>query len=216
MGRIKHGMAIGEHGNRHPLYAIWARMIRRCENPREAHYACYGGRGIRVCERWRKNVAAFLEDMGPRPSPAHSLDRIDVNGHYEPGNCRWATMREQQRNRRSNRMLTFRGETRCIVEWAELAGISATMLSSRLNRGWDPERALVEPRRLMKKPDSPRKSLTVDGETRTVTEWAAICGIKPKTIHFRLAAGYSPEAAVRTPLDPRVAAANDNRRRRAG
>jgi hypothetical protein len=79
-------------------YMTWYNLIRRCCDPRSPDFARYGGRGIRVCERWRHDFMAFLSDMGPRPSPAHSIDRRDNDGGYEPANCRWATRSQQQRN----------------------------------------------------------------------------------------------------------------------
>ena len=118
-----------------PEYRVWASMIGRCSYEGDTNFKKYGARGIRVCARWRHDFAAFLSDMGLRPTPKHSIDRIDTNGDYEPGNCRWATMKEQARNTRSNRLITFRGETRCLIEWSEILGMYRKKISRRLDAG---------------------------------------------------------------------------------
>jgi hypothetical protein len=120
-------------------------MHKRCYNPNWKQYADYGGRGIKVCDRWRKSYANFLADIGRRPSPNHSLDRIDHDGDYSPENCRWATAVEQARNRRMARMLTYGGETMCLSAWAERYSLRAQTLGRRLRAGWDAERALTTP-----------------------------------------------------------------------
>jgi hypothetical protein len=133
------------HGmSRTPTYNAWRGILARCYSPGFIGWARYGGRGIAVCDRWRENFAAFLADMGPRPSPRHSIDRIDVNGNYEPGNCRWATMTTQQRNRGNNRMITINGETLCVAEWADRHGIEHGTLLARL-RKMPPEQAVTLP-----------------------------------------------------------------------
>jgi hypothetical protein len=126
-------------------YDAWHMCIQRCENPNNPGYKTYGARGIRVCHRWH-SFENFFADMGPRPSPRHSIDRIDNDGDYEPGNCRWATPAEQARNRRTNRMIEFGGRTMCISDWAAEIGISCGSLMRRLDL-WGVERALTTPAR---------------------------------------------------------------------
>jgi len=128
-----------------PVYKGWAAMKDRCFNPRNTHYAEYGGRGITVCDRWRYSFTNFLKDMGER-KPGMTIERIDNDGNYEPGNCKWATRREQQRNRRACNYLNFNGETLCISEWADRTGLRHETIRSRLNRGWSIEKTLSTPR----------------------------------------------------------------------
>lgn len=116
-------------------------MKQRCNNPRNSHYADYGGRGIKICERWDQFVN-FLEDMG-EPSPGMSLDRIDVNKGYSPENCRWATIQEQNSNMRRNRLITYQGKTQTVAAWAREAGVDKRTLKSRLDSGWSTEDALT-------------------------------------------------------------------------
>jgi hypothetical protein len=107
-------------------------------------YKWYGGRGIRVCDRWQ-SFANFLADMGECPSATHTIDRKNGNGHYEPGNCRWATSKEQHRNKSNNRRITAFGRTLTLVEWAEEKGMDSRTLQMRFQRGWSAERALSRP-----------------------------------------------------------------------
>ncbi len=120
-------------------------MVRRCTKPYHSAYKRYGAKGITVCERWMV-FENFLSDMGERPEGT-TIDRINGNLGYEPGNCRWATIKDQQRNTKANRMVTFDGLTMCISEWAEKLGISKDTLSYRIERGWG-DRAFTEPPRL--------------------------------------------------------------------
>lgn len=127
-------------------YGIWSNMIRRCNNENDANYHNYGGRGIAVCDRWRQSFSAFYEDMGARPSVKHSIDRINNNGNYEPSNCRWATAKEQSRNKRMNYLVEYNGETKCVSEWAEVYGFKPSILYNRLvKQGWPFEKAVSWP-----------------------------------------------------------------------
>jgi hypothetical protein len=121
----KHGHSRVVSGRRSPEYTAWSGIVQRCTNPKNEKFPDYGARGIVVYDRWRRSFADFLADMGERPSRDHSVDRIDVNGNYEPSNCRWATRREQQANRRCNRMVRFNGETICLQEASRRIGFTA-------------------------------------------------------------------------------------------
>jgi hypothetical protein len=123
-------------------YRVYQAMLARCYRETSPDWPRYGGRGIEVCARWRESFQNFYADMGNRP-PGMSLDRIDVDGHYAPENCRWATPREQAQNRRKNRPLTFNGETKCLTQWARDTGIPYSTLFNRLKFGWPLKRALV-------------------------------------------------------------------------
>lgn len=126
----KHGEAA-----RTPEYWAWTNMIARCTNPEHKEWHNYGARGITVCGEWRNSFVAFLVALGRKTSPEHSLDRIDNNGNYEPGNVRWATKREQLRNTRRNRLVTFNGNTQCIKDMAKQLGTTYQTLQYRLKRG---------------------------------------------------------------------------------
>lgn len=156
LNRRTHGAAGTRRGDPAlPEYGVWVGMRDRCCRPSNKYFANYGGRGITVCERWREDFAAFLADMGARPSEAHSIDRIDNNAGYSPENCRWATRHEQTRNTRRTRLIAFRGETLCLLDWAARIGIAREVIAGRLNRGWSVERALTAPRDLSRKPRRP-------------------------------------------------------------
>lgn len=119
-------------------YKAWKDMKARCYNSSGLHYRNYGGRGIIVCEKWRNSFEAFFTDMGERPI-SQTLDRIDNNGIYEPMNCRWATRKQQARNTRTNRLIEYQGQTKCLSAWAEIIGICCSTLHGRLKAGLIPE-----------------------------------------------------------------------------
>ncbi len=126
-----------------PEYSVWESIWTRCKNPKAKSFAKYGGRGI---ELRFANFSEFYAAIGPRPSRTHSVDRINNDGHYEAGNVRWATQQQQARNRRSNRWITWRGETRTLAEWAERLGFSTYVIWTRLRCGrFSLDRALTEP-----------------------------------------------------------------------
>jgi hypothetical protein len=120
-----------------PEYTVWRSMMGRCYNAKARHYKDYGGRGIAVCDQWRRSFVEFMLHVGIRPSPHHSLDRINNNRGYEPGNVRWATHKQQQNNRRNTRRFDYKGEHLTIRELSAVCGIKYQTLYSRLNRdGW--------------------------------------------------------------------------------
>lgn len=124
-------------------YRIWASMVQRCNNPNAAAYPRYGGRGIALDARWHL-FANFIADMGPRPTASHQIERQDNDGPYSPGNCRWATRAEQNRNRSDTQLLTHNGRTLCLRDWAAHLGMAEGTLRSRVLRGWPVERALTQ------------------------------------------------------------------------
>ena len=144
-GRKSAGDRTRTHGmSKSAIYSIWDSMIQRCYNPKRRDFKSYGAKGITVCDRWRSNFVAFFNDMGHRPF-GMSLDRIDPVKGYSPENCRWATTKQQARNRTVNRMLTHDGKTMCLQDWAEEIGINKVTLQSRLAKNWTVERALTQP-----------------------------------------------------------------------
>lgn len=133
----------GGHKNRTPEYSSWHAMKTRCNNATHKAYSRYGGRGISYDPRW-DDFQNFIDDMGLKPDPKMELDRIDNDKNYCKENCRWATRKEQTRNRggkRATRLYTYEGKTMCIKDWADYVGISPQSMQKRLNKGWPLERA---------------------------------------------------------------------------
>ena len=133
-------------GRIRPEYRAWAKMRARCNDPNDKQYCDYGGRGITVCERWQHSFENFIADMGDKPEGL-ALDRENNSLGYSPDNCRWTTNSRNNRNKRSNRILTFNGESLCCADWAERVGLTKKVLWYRLNAGWSVEKALTTPAR---------------------------------------------------------------------
>jgi lambda repressor-like predicted transcriptional regulator len=177
-----HGGGKGKQPSR--TYKSWLNAKGRCFNPNVPKYARYGGRGITMCPEWRASFAAFLADMGECP-PGLTLDRIDNNGNYRPGNCRWATRHEQQRNKRNNRFVELDGVRMAAAGAAERLGLRQDTLRNRLRAGWSDVEAVnpnfVRPARLVE----------YEGQRLTVAEVARRTGIPVETLHGRLRTGWS-------------------------
>lgn len=140
----KHGHTVsGIDGKRPAIYRVWRSMMQRCYRAKDQSYPRYGGKGISVCVRWHA-FGMFLADMGEVPVGL-TIDRIDSNGNYEPENCRWATMAEQIRNRRTTKKIAYAGEIKPLAEWSGIVGIGYKCLQSRIDAGWSADRALTTP-----------------------------------------------------------------------
>lgn len=147
----KHKARLTKHGesNKSKEYRSWMHMRQRCYNANVKGYDMYGGRGIKMCDRWFLSYENFLADMGRAPSPSHSIDRYpDNNGNYQPGNCRWATKKEQSNNRRYNVMITINGITKNATEWSNEVNLRADVILKRKRAGWSDHDALFKPRRI--------------------------------------------------------------------
>lgn len=143
LGSLSHGLS------KQVEYRLYFSMRARCERKTERNYKYYGGRGIRVCNRWRHGengktgFECFFADMGQRPTPGHSIERLDNDGNYSPDNCAWRTQQDQCRNTRRNHYLTFRGTTLCLQAWSERIGVGAPTIRRRLKLGWSVAKALT-------------------------------------------------------------------------
>ena len=183
----KHGM----YGTR--TYESWNRMLQRCYNPSAAYYEIYGGRGITVCEQWQ-TFENFFADMG-ESGEGETLDRIDNDKGYYKENCRWASRKEQARNRSSNVEITYNGRTQCIAAWEEELGFKYGTLWNRLNTyKWSIEKSMTEPVK-----DSNRKLITFNGKTQSLAKHAKDHGIGVTTVSARLQSGQTLEEALTTP-----------------
>lgn len=191
------------HGRSGTLtYARWVAMIARCHRSSASNYKDYGAKGITVCDRWRHSFEAFLADVGECPGPKMTLDRRRNAIGYEPGNCRWATRTEQNRNRSNCRSLTHAGQTKTLSVWAEDLGISPSTLRLRLKHGWSLERALTPTLGGAKLPRHGQpppvrgELLTFDGRTQPITAWAVELRLTAGALRKRLRQGWALDRAL--------------------
>lgn len=173
----------------------WVAMRKRCYDTSHTAYYRYGALGKRVCVRWRLSLAAFEEDVGTRPAE-RTLERINNERGYFPGNCRWASVAEQARNTLRSRFVEFRGQTKCVTDWAEEVGLDGGTVCGRLDRGWTVERALLTP-------VSQLTMLTHGGRTQPINDWAREVGLEPSTLRGRLDSGWPPGRALYQPAGKR-------------
>lgn len=175
----------------------WYEMRKRCLNPRLKCFKNYGGRGISVCARWLRSFDDFLADVGLRPGPQYSVDRIDNNRGYEPGNVRWATRTQQCRNKRTNVVVDALGKRMLLFDWEQETGIGYRTILGRLQRGWTSGNTVSAPIGEGWGKGNQRL-ITHNGESRNLVEWAAHLGITSTSLRFRLLAGWPIDLALTT------------------
>lgn len=175
-------------------WAAWKNMKARCLNKNNPGWKRYGGRGIRICQRWRSSFRNFLTDMGKKPATDAVLDRINNEGHYTPRNCRWTTPKSSSRNTRRNRRLTHAGLTLTVAEWAERLGVGYDFVWTRLRRGWSVSKTLTDAAKLVV------RRFTYKGETKKLTEWSRQLNVKNNTVLARIRRGWTVHDALFTPI----------------
>lgn len=179
------------------IYRIWNGMIGRCERKSSINYENYGGRGIKICDEWHNFNVFYDWAINNGYSDDLTIDRIDVNGNYEPSNCRWATYHEQNLNRRSNALITYNGETKTISEWSEAKNINYSMLRNRLYSGMTPEEAIETP------PNFNQKKFIYNGQCMNLRQIAEHSVVAGWTVMRRLKSGWTLEDAMKIPANAR-------------
>jgi len=178
-----------------PTYTAWQAMRDRCSNPNGDKYHCYGGRGIKVCKRWLNSFDNFLVDLGERPGKEYSLDRVNNDGDYKPSNCRWATRSEQMSNKRTNRYITYKGDTKILKDWAESSGVHMTTIHNRIARGLPLEQVFSKGR-AARSYNEKSVLMTYKGKTMSMAQWARESGLSFSTINYRIKSGLSPKEVL--------------------
>lgn len=180
-------------------YKIWKGVKGRCLNPNHSEWRNYGGRGLTMHPAWAARFLAFLAEVGPRPTPQHSIERENNSKGYVPGNVRWATRAEQAVNRRNNHLLTVGDRTQTISQWAEETGLTQGAIRMRLKRGMEPAES-VKPDPVNRKLPAHSLSLEINGETATVKAWARRSGISASTLRHRLKTGWPLDRLLEVPV----------------
>lgn len=188
MGKIIHGMTDTSE------YNSWESMRQRCLNENHPAFKHYGGRGIIICQSWLESFINFYENMGDKPSRLHSIDRRENNGNYEPKNCYWATNKEQQNNKRNNRIIEFDGKKQNLIEWSELTGINHGTIYSRLKLGWSVEKTLTTPDPMN------YTYIAFNNKTQSLTGWGEELNINPEILQTRHARGWCVEKMLTQPI----------------
>lgn len=177
------------------LYKIWAEIKERCYSPKNTSYKYYGERGIKMCNEWFYSYGTFKEWASTNGyTDELTIDRINVNGNYEPNNCRWATYKEQANNKRNNRFIMFNNEIHTLAEWADIVNIDQDILFMRLKRGWSEEKTLTTPIRDYSCKDH------LGNVYSSMSEMCRHYGIKLATYSRRIKDGYSQEDALTIPV----------------
>ena len=193
------GRSNATHGmSKTPEFRIWSHMVQRCTNENDKSYQHYGARGITVCAEWC-DFSNFYRDMGPRPSAKHSIDRIDVNGNYEPSNCKWSTDHEQARNKTNTVFVTVDGKNVVLQDAICSSGISRETVKSRVQRGMDINKALAKPPNKVSRTRR-NEIIEMDGVRDNAAGWALRSGIPYKTLLYRLNAGWDERKALTEPI----------------
>ncbi|QPY77399.1 helix-turn-helix DNA binding domain protein [Bacillus phage Anthos] len=191
------------------LYRVYWGMISRIKYTSNTRYESYGGRGISICEEWLAKDSGFLAFYNWSNNNGYqeglTLDRIDVDGDYEPSNCRWITNKQQQSNRTNNRLMTLNGVTKTITEWSESLGGKPTLVQGRLDLGWSEEDALTKPVTNMKSNQYGVKLVEYQGKKQSMKDWADEVGLPYHTLARRLNKGWDIDRAMTTPLDTKYA-----------
>lgn len=174
------------------LYRIWRGMISRCYNKNADNHKNYGGRGIMVCDEWNEFEPFYNWSIDSDYSDDLTLDRINVDGNYEPSNCRWADIKTQANNKTNSNIITYRGKTHTVAEWSNILNINVETLHTRLNRGWDIEK-------VFNKSDYRSNNITFNGKTQSISKWAIEINMNYSTLQRRLKKGWSVEDALTIP-----------------